>query len=103
MQETINLLELKCWGLICLLEADGKGRLDGDGFLKPVFGGHAYIRHHPGPGCRAMGILVRKSLRKRVKDIVCGWRSMRIDLRSDCLDGHHHRARSFLFSHLLLT
>ena len=47
-----------------------------------------------------MGILIHASLRKRVIDVVCDWRSIRVDLLADSRDGCHHPSRSFLFSHL---
>ena len=95
------MLELKSWAIVALLEVDGKSEpVVGDGEIRPSFDGHAFVRHHSGPGCSAMGILIHQCLRKRVIDIVCDWRSMRIDLLADSLDGCHHPARSFLFSHL---
>ena len=41
----MGLLELKSWAIIALLEVDGRGEpLEGDGEIRPIFGGHAFVR-----------------------------------------------------------
>ena len=105
--ETINsmlsLLELKSWAIVALLEVDFVTyKFPGDGEFQVLpESGHLFARHHSGPGTRAYGLLVHSSLRARVKQLSCGWRSYRLDLRSDdSADLSGQPARSYLFSHL---
>ena len=84
----LGLLDLKAWAIIALLEVDHvRYAFPDDGEFRTLpSSGHMFARHYSGPGTWAYGLLVHSSLRARVKQLTCGWRSYRLDLRADATD-----------------
>ena len=74
-------LNLNSWAILILLEMDARRYQEkGDGELVKMSSGHWVMRHYPGEGSHAHGIVAHTDAKRYVRGVRVLGRSGRIDL-----------------------
>ena len=98
----LNELNLNPWAIFILLEIGARRYQEkGDGELVKMSSGHWVMRHYPGEGSHAHGIVVHTDAKRYVRGVRVLGRSGRIDLDTRPFENSDQvELRSIVWSHL---